>query len=47
MKSTRLLKSLDDMIVHELLNPDNASSFYVDSIRFESKVIAEACETLL
>ena len=47
MKCTRLLKSLDEMIVHELLNPENASSFYVDSIRFDSKAVGEASELLL
>ena len=47
MKCTRLLKSLDEMIVEELLHPDNASSFYLDSIRFESKLLGEASELLL
>jgi hypothetical protein len=47
MKCTRLLKSLDEMIVDELLHPENASSFYVDSIRFESKLLGEASELLL
>jgi hypothetical protein len=47
MKATRLLKSLDEMIIHELLHPENASSFYLDAIRFNNEAIAEACEALL
>lgn len=47
MKTTRLLKSLDEMIIHELLHPENAPSFYLDAIRFDNKAIAEACEALL
>lgn len=47
MKTQRLLKSLDDMIINELLHPENASSFYLDAIRFDNKAIAEACEALL
>ena len=33
MKCTNLLASLDDLIVHELLNPQNSSLFYLDAIR--------------
>jgi len=33
MKCSNLLRQLDDMIVNELLSPENCSQFYLDSIR--------------
>ena len=47
MRCTKLLEALEDMIVHELLTPVNSSLFYVDSIRFQSKKIGDACEMLI
>ena len=47
MKCTNLLLSLDDMIIHELLTPQNSSLFYLDAIRFDNKKIEIACEQLL
>jgi len=47
MQTTKLLKCLDEMIIQELLHPENASSFYLDAIRFHNTAIAEACEALL
>lgn len=32
MKCPNLLNNLQEMIINELLNPDNATSFYVDAI---------------
>ena len=39
MKCQNLLKSLDEMIINELLNPDNSTMFYLDAIRV-SELIA-------
>jgi|TARA_B110001450_G_C17521949_1_gene440961 hypothetical protein len=47
METTKLLKALDVMIIEELLHPENASSFYLDAVRFDNHAIAEACEALL
>lgn len=38
MKSSRLLKQLEEMIVNELLNPENSTQFYLDSIRVSSNL---------
>jgi hypothetical protein len=38
---------MDEMIIHELLTPNNCTLFYIDSIRFENKKISDACELLL
>lgn len=47
MKCTNLLKDLDNIIIEELLNPTNCPQFYLDSIRFDNKPLAAACEQLL
>lgn len=47
MKCPNLLKCLDELIVNELVNPSNATVFYVDAILFESHSIFEACETII
>ena len=47
MKCPNLIKCLDEMIVNEILNPTNATLFYLDGILFDSKPIIEACETII
>lgn len=47
MKCTKLIDFLDDMIVNELLTPTNCIQFYLDSIRFETKKVSDACEQLM
>jgi len=47
MKCPNLLKNVEDMIVNELLNPDNATIFYVDAILFKCTPIIDACEAII
>lgn len=50
MKCQSLLKELDVKITKEkvgLLKPENCSMFFLDSIRFDSKIISDACTILI
>ena len=47
MKCPNLLKCLEEMVVNELVNPSNATLFYVDAILFECQPIVEACEAII
>lgn len=47
MKCQKLMGFLDDLIVNELLTPANCTQFYLDSIRFETKKVSNACEQLM
>ena len=47
MKSTNLLKELDDHIVKKLLKAENATQFYLDSILFDNEMMQKACEKIL
>ena len=46
MECANLLKELDKKII-PMVNKDNCSRFFLDSIRFESKVIADKCKELI
>ena len=47
MKCPNLLKCIEEMVVNELVNPGNATLFYIDAIVFESQPIFEACEAII
>jgi len=47
LKIKKLIYDLEDYIVNELLDNENSINFYLDGIRFESKLITDACEKLL
>lgn len=47
MQCNNLLKMLDEMVVNELVNPQNATLFYLDAILFDSKAIIDASETII
>ena len=47
LKIKQLISDLENYIVNELLDNENSINFYLDGIRFESKLITDACEKLL
>lgn len=47
LKCEKLVSDLSDLIVQELLNAENVTHFYLDSIEFENIKLREACEGLL
>ena len=47
MRSPNLLRCLEERVVNELVNPTNATAFYVDAILFEAQPIFDACECII
>jgi len=44
MECEVLKSKLDDMLINEILTPDNASHHYLDAISFGSPKVKKACE---
>ena len=47
MECQGLLAALEEMIIKELLTPENAATFYHDSVLFASNKVSKACEDML
>jgi len=44
MECEYLLEELYEMLINEILTPDNASIFYLDAIAFGPEKLKKACE---
>ena len=40
-------EDLDDMLINEILTPNNVMSFYLDAIAFGSDKVKKACELVI
>jgi hypothetical protein len=47
MECELLIKYLEDMLINEILTPDNATHHYLDAIAFDSPKLQKACETII
>lgn len=47
LKSDPLLQQLEELIVDKILKPTNVSQFYLESLKFQSERIKQACENII
>jgi hypothetical protein len=47
MKCESLKRQVEELIIEKVLNADNCTQFYLDSIKFETANIKKACEKIM